>query len=345
VRSKYGRGARDAEAMEGKKASSTKIPTKKGATTTQTTLTDDEIISNAFIMLLAGHETTANTLLFTLLELAQNPASQRRLQQDIDSILGRDSDPATWQYEDTINAMMASMLGACMNETLRWMPPVPEVPKMVTPHRDQPVILEDGKKVDLPAGANLRLAVIGAHRNPRFWPGKPSRVKGREGEDDLDDWVPERWFRSGVIGKETANRDAAAAPIIADLAGKVETETSTVEEISTQFRPVRGSFIPFSDGSRSCLGRRMAQVEMVAALAVVFQRHSVELAVEEWATDDEVEALSDEEKVALYEKARAKARDTIRTAAQIITLKLHGRHVPIRLVPRGQERFVGLVDV
>ncbi|KAJ8124737.1 hypothetical protein O1611_g8903 [Lasiodiplodia mahajangana] len=80
-------------------------------------LDDSEIVGNAFIMFLAGHETTANVMHFSMLELANNPAAQRRLQQDIDAILGRDTDPATWNFEEKVNAMQASMLGAVMNET------------------------------------------------------------------------------------------------------------------------------------------------------------------------------------------------------------------------------------
>ncbi|KAK8005357.1 cytochrome P450 [Apiospora arundinis] len=40
-------------------------------------LTDKEITGNAFIMIVAGHETTANCIHFMLLELANNPAAQR----------------------------------------------------------------------------------------------------------------------------------------------------------------------------------------------------------------------------------------------------------------------------
>ena len=95
-------------------------------------LTDDEIISNAFIMTLAGHETTANVLHFTLIELATNPATQRRLQQDVDALLG-DTDPSTWNYEDNVNELLGNYVGAYINETMRVMPPVTTIPKIVSP--------------------------------------------------------------------------------------------------------------------------------------------------------------------------------------------------------------------
>ena len=78
----------------------------------------------------------------------------------------------------------------------------------------------------------------------------------------------------------------------------------------------------------------------MAVLAVIFQRYSIELAVDEWASDEDVEAMSMEEKKSLYEIAQKKARQTIRTATSIITLRLHSSSVPFRLVTKGQERFI-----
>ncbi|KAI7652911.1 cytochrome P450, partial [Hortaea werneckii] len=64
-------------------------PEKAGASpTNKQLLTDDEILGNAFVFILAGHETAANTIHFSLLFLALHPSSQRRLQKDLDQILG-----------------------------------------------------------------------------------------------------------------------------------------------------------------------------------------------------------------------------------------------------------------
>lgn len=298
-------------------------------------LTRDEIQGNAFIMLVAGHETTANAIHFILLELANNPASQRRLQKDIDEILGK-QDPESWDYETLINPMMASMLGACMNETLRMMPAVVEIPKKVTPSQDQ-VITMDRKKYVMPKGAIISMAAVSVHRNPRYWPSRPSKLAS--GEDDINDWVPERWFRTadGRMIKTTEMEESTAE---ADgLGGYQGPDTS-----AQLFRPERGSYIPFSDGPRSCLGRRIAQVEIIAALAVLFRDYSIELAVEEWASDEELEGISQEDKRSIYEKAQAKSRQKLRAATSVLTLKMNEDHVPVRLVERGQERFVSWVD-
>ncbi|KAI0976691.1 cytochrome P450 [Xylaria arbuscula] len=299
-------------------------------------LDDSEIIGNAFIMFLAGHETTANVMHFTMLELANNPAAQRRLQHDIDTILGRDSDPATWSYEDKVGAMQASMIGAVMNETLRVMPPVVEVPKKTTPTKEQAITI-DGVRHILPPSTYLGLCVVGSQRNPRAWPARPSKITGAP--DDLDDWVPERWFRPSLDESEKQNPDQQV-PETDDFGGYAGPDTS-----ASMFRPVRGSFIPFSEGPRACLGRRLAIVEVLAAVAVIFQKYSIENAVEDWAPDDEVARMDQAQKETLYKKAIQRSRDVLATAEARITLKLHNdQHVPLRLVRRGEERFVNWFD-
>ncbi|KAK3308014.1 cytochrome P450 [Chaetomium strumarium] len=318
VQSKYGaKASKEGGASGGGSGSSAKLE-------------DSDIIGNAFIMTVAGHETTANTLHFALVELAENPATQRRLQRDIDALFG-DADPATWDYEKSINAVLASHVGACVNETLRLVPPVTGVPKIVTPDADQPITI-DGRTHVLPAGTSCTLLAVCAQRNPRWWPTKPSERTGAP--HDLDDFLPERWYRSRSDDEHKDDHDDIDDA--ADYGGFQGSDVS-----ASLYRPVRGSYIPFSDGPRSCLGRRIAMVEMAAVLAVIFQRYSIELAVDEWASDEQVADMSPADRRAVYRKAQDKSRATVNGADSVLTLKLRGgNHVPVRLVKRGMERFV-----
>jgi cytochrome P450 len=294
-------------------------------------LNDMEIIGNAFIMFLAGHETTANVMHFTMLQLANNPSTQRQLQQDIDAILGRDSDPATWNFDEKVAAMQGSMLGAVMNETLRILPPVVEIPKKVTPTQEQSLTM-GGIRRTLPPNMYLGLCVTASQCNPRCWPGRPSKINP-SAADDLGDWVPERWFRPSLVGNSEKDIPEADKE---DFGGYAGPDTS-----SSMFRPVRGSFIPFSDGARSCLGRRIAIVEVIAALAVIFQKYSIENAVDDWASDDEVARMDSAQREGLYKTAVQRSRDVLASCESRITLKLYnGKSVPLRLVKRGEERFV-----
>lgn len=308
----------------------------------KTGLSDGEILGNAFVMILAGHETTANSIHFASVLLATTSSSQRNLQSEIQTIFG-DSDPATWDYDENINALLGGMVGAVLNEELRLMPPVIAIPKTVSAHAPQAVYGPNGEKYILPAGAFISLVSAAVHRNPNYWPSLgPSRVTPTE-KNDLNDFVPERWLvdNHDKTTKETEKPSAEKSD--ADGFGGFTGEASS----ASLFRPAPGAFIAFSEGARSCIGRRLAQVEVVAVLATIFQKYSIELAVDEWATDEEVERMSRAERVAVYTKAIQKARKIIKEEPSMrITLKLHGEidHIPLRVVRKGEERFLGLFE-
>jgi cytochrome P450 len=300
-------------------------------------LSESEILGNAFVLIVAGHETTANSIHFALVMLAMNPASQQRLQKEIKTIFG-DTPPEKWDYESSINKGLGGMIGAVLNEQLRLMPPIISIPKSVRPDQDQTIIVK-GKKIVMPKGAFVALNTVAVHRNPKYWPSRgPSKISGRP--NDLDDFIPERWLvgdgsRSDINTLEDSESEK-------DEFGGFTGQSSAAQ----LFRPVRGSYLPFSDGARSCLGRRLAQVEVVAVFAVTFQKHSIELAVDEWATDDQVAKMSNEEKIVLYGKARQKAEKILRGASTRLTLKLHegDTFIPVRVVRKGEERFINLIE-
>ncbi len=90
--------------------------------TTQT-LTDREMMGNAFVFLMAGHETAANSIYFCLVCLALHVASQRRLQCDLDSIF-HGTPPESWDYDRDFPKLFNSMAGAVLNEELRLFAPI-----------------------------------------------------------------------------------------------------------------------------------------------------------------------------------------------------------------------------
>ncbi|KAH6610778.1 Cytochrome P450, partial [Trichoderma cornu-damae] len=303
-----------------------------GADNKDATLTRQEIIGNAFIMFVAGHETTANAIHFTIIFLATNPEAQRKIQKDVDDILGG-LDPKDWDYDSLANPMTASMIGAAMYETLRLVPAVTEIPKKV--FSDQSFVM-DGTKYVLPKDTGISLVTVSAHTNPRYWPTRPSKIA--PGQSNILDYVPDRWFQAMDRERGQGNEDVAGADS-EDFGG------FQGSDINAQlFKPERGSYIPFSDGARSCLGRRIAVVEIIAALAVIFRSYSIELAVDEWATQEQVDQMSREERARIYKKAQDKSRYTVGRATTRLTLNLHGRHVPVRIVKRGEEKFVDWVD-
>ncbi|EFZ02945.1 Cytochrome P450 CYP534 [Metarhizium robertsii ARSEF 23] len=302
-------------------------------------LNREEILGNAFIMFVAGHETSANTIHFTLINLATNPAAQRLIHKDIDELVGN-SDPSTWDYERLIGPMTGSAIAACMNETLRLIPPGPAIPKQVSRDRDQ-VVNVGGKECLLPKGSMIMLQVLKAHEDPRYWPYEESQLT--PGQDDLRDYKPERWFET-VPGPrcERKETDEERARSESSDGGDYESDEGIDRKPDSNarfFRPRRGAYLPFSDGARSCIGRRVAQVEIMTFLAVLFQRYSVELAPDQWASESEVQRMGREARADVYRTAQAFSRKTLAEAESVITLGLQGKTVPMRLVKRGEEKF------
>ncbi|PNS15035.1 Tryprostatin B 6-hydroxylase [Sphaceloma murrayae] len=263
-------------------------------------LTKSEVIGNAFVFLMAGHETSAHTIQTCILQLAMNPHIQRLLQRDLDSILG--SRPISeWSYESDFPRLNDGWAGAVMCESLRLVPSVINVPKVTVATT---TINVEGRKCVIAPGTDVWLSVAGVGRNPRYWPLANGKMVGEEGagEDDLGSWRAERWMAKGEM-----------------------------------FRPVKGAFIPFSEGQRSCIGQRFARVEIVAVLAAIFKEWSVELVV------DGLKEADEERKREIFEEASKKAAKTFLDGCTIaMTMRFSKGEIPIRLVRRGQESFSGL---
>jgi len=303
---------------------------EKGATNSQL-LTDDEILGNAFVFILAGHETAANTINFSMLYLALHPQSQRRLQKDLDDIFG-DRPVAAWDYDDDVPKLFGSMCGAVMNEELRLIPPVIGIPKTTPQGRPQGLQI-GGRHVTVPPGAYVTLNTAALHRNPKYWP--------HTSEEDLLDFRPERWILDSSSSSNTPHHHADTEQ--PDETLDSDGPDKRPDTSAALFKPPKGGYIPFSDGHRSCLGRRFAQVEILAVLAVIFKTWSVELDVGMFVSEEEMEAAGkgDEgEKRRVWEMAGARARELLREGmGTIITIQMRKGKVPVRFVRRGRERF------
>jgi cytochrome P450 len=302
-----------------------------GITDQKNTTQKSDLLGNAFVIMLAGHETTANTLHFSLIFLAMNWASQKRLQGNVDTIFdGKLINE--WKYEEHFPKLFGGMPAAVMNETLRLLQPVINIPKSTASGRPQRLDI-GGQQYTMPGDTHIFLSA-GTHRNPKYWPAPPNE-SNTDGVKDVDRFRPERWLIDAKPESQIQSSDIDQ--IDAELRGSFDENTS-----AHLFKPVKGSYIPFSDGFRSCIGRRFAQVEIVAVLAVIFSQYSVELAVDDFATDEEVERMLEggEERRELYKKAIDRADDLLKNkVGSIITLQLRGVSIPIRLMKRGEERF------
>jgi cytochrome P450 len=282
-------------------------------------------MGNSFIFIFAGFETSANMLNFTLVHLAVNLAAQAHLQSDIDSIVG--DRPATeWTYAVDMGKLYNSMVGAVLNESLRVTPPVVRLTKI---NRRGPETLNvNGRTITIPHNSLTNIDVVGTGLNKNYWPHRPSKISNKD--HDLEDFVPERWLVANSA-KTSTNQDPFDG-----------LDNVSFEQQGSLFRPAKGISMNFSEGARACPGRRFAQVEITAALSVIFKFYSVELDVSTWASDEEVARMSPIRRKELYGKAIARARKLVRGAIPIIALKIEGEQVQLRFVRRGRERFKDL---
>jgi cytochrome P450 len=82
-------------------------------------LDDAHVIGNVLNMLLAGEETTANTLAWMIDLLARHPAALRRAEEELRSTA---PDPATFTFDQMERL---PYLEACVHETMRLKPVIP----------------------------------------------------------------------------------------------------------------------------------------------------------------------------------------------------------------------------
>eukprot|EP00611_Tribonema_gayanum_P030855 TRINITY_DN869_c0_g3_i6.p1 TRINITY_DN869_c0_g3~~TRINITY_DN869_c0_g3_i6.p1 ORF type:complete len:441 (+),score=103.47 TRINITY_DN869_c0_g3_i6:750-2072(+) len=142
----------------------------RGEDTTSKQLRDD-----LMTMLIAGHETTAAVLTWTLFNLAQNPELTARVQAEIDAVLGPDRLP---EFDDLAPLQLTRL---ALVEALRL---YPEPPVLI-----RRALREDalppggtGTPIRLPRGSDVFISTWNLHRSPALW-------------DAPQEYNPERFMR------------------------------------------------------------------------------------------------------------------------------------------------------
>ncbi|TDH09265.1 hypothetical protein EPR50_G00085060 [Perca flavescens] len=129
-------------------------------------MTEDEVVGQAFVFLLAGYETSSNTLAFTCYLLAIHPECQRKVQEEVDDFFTRHESP------DYTNVQELKYLDMVISETLRLYPPGFRFARDI----DQDCVL-NGQL--LPKGATLEIPAGFLHHDPEHWPEPESFIPER----------------------------------------------------------------------------------------------------------------------------------------------------------------------
>ncbi|THH06465.1 hypothetical protein EW145_g4070 [Phellinidium pouzarii] len=193
---------------------------------TETRLEDSELIGDIFIFLLAGHETTAHTLCFTLGLLALYPDEQELLYKNIMDALPDKRLPAgilsLFTYED-MSAL--SYVTAAFLETLRLFPPVPKIAKKSAEDTILVTTTTSGEKlvVPVPKGASISLHTPGLHYNPRYWKDPYEFRPQRFCEDwPRDAFLPFSGGARSCIGRRFSETEATAILTVLVLRYRIE---------------------------------------------------------------------------------------------------------------------------
>ncbi|KDQ64101.1 hypothetical protein JAAARDRAFT_201503 [Jaapia argillacea MUCL 33604] len=193
-------------------------------------LSESEMYAQMRTMILAGHETSANSLTWTLWELAKNPKMQLRLRREI-----RDAEVAVRQRGDSefrlVDIEAMAYLQAVLKESLRLHPVVPQMQREASKDDvlplHKPIRTNSGKlvsEVPIPKGTQLILSVAGYNRHPDVW------------GLDAHSFNPDRW-----LGNDAKISKIPAVGVV-------------------------GNLLTFSSGIRSCIGWRFAMIEMQTLL-------------------------------------------------------------------------------
>lgn len=204
-------------------------------------MTDEQVRDEAVTMFLAGHDTTANTLNWTWVLLAQHPEIEAKLHDEMDTILeGR-----VPMLADLKRLPYVEMV---IKELMRLYPPA------FTFSRAAAVDTEIGG-YHVPKGAVITVVSYYTHRHADWW-------------EQPEAFMPERF------GQKVYNPSPPSPlPLQGERGVDVEGERSFTNGIRHRY-----AYIPFGAGPRVCIGNSFAMMEAQLMLATIAQRYQLRLA-------------------------------------------------------------------
>jgi cytochrome P450 len=138
-------------------------------------MNDEQLVDNLLTFYLAGHETTAKALTWTLYLLARYPEWARRLEAEVDAAAG-DGDVTA------AHAERMPLVQQVLKESMRLYPPVP----LMTRQAVADTVLE-GREIR--AGTSIVMPIYTIHRHARRW-GSPDAFLPERFAPGREDAIP-----------------------------------------------------------------------------------------------------------------------------------------------------------
>jgi cytochrome P450 len=204
-------------------------------------MTDAQLRFEAMTLFSAGHETTANAMVWTWLLLSENPDAEARLHAELGDVLaGRPPSHADVPRLTYTRAVLA--------ESMRLYPPAWVIAREA---KARHVVGDTGYVI--PAGGVILMPQWVVHRDPRWWP-EPEAFRPERWLERKDDEMRSR----GDEGQDQSN--STPHPL-----------TPSSPHLSSAPRP-RYAYFPFGGGSRQCIGEAFAWLEGILLLATLARR-------------------------------------------------------------------------
>ena len=146
-------------------------------------VTDSDVAGNVLTMLLAGEDTTANTLAWMIWLLSRNPAAMERARNEVKGVLGTERMPSRYEQLGAL-----PFVEACANETMRLKPVAPLI--IVEAIRDTVV-----SGIEVPAGQLVMCLMRPPAVDEKYFP-------------DPQKFDPARWLEPTAKSASSAKRVA-----------------------------------------------------------------------------------------------------------------------------------------
>ena len=208
---------------------------------------DRQLRDDLMTMLIAGHETTAAVLTWTIFCLCKHPDVMKKAAQSIDEIV---QDPNGIPTVEEIRRLRDVRM--CLVEGMRLYPAPPILIRRAIETVDLPKG-GMGKSIQLKKGTDCFVAVWNLHRSPDHW----------ENPNLFD---PSRWDRK-FTNPKIEGWNGYDPELVTGL---------YPNEVATDY-----AYVPFGGGQRRCAGDVFAMMEATVALSVLLKKFSFELACDE----------------------------------------------------------------
>ncbi|XP_076328760.1 cytochrome P450 3A5-like isoform X2 [Tachypleus tridentatus] len=206
-------------------------------------LSDDEVVYNALVTLLAGFETTSSALGYTTHLLVQHPDIQEKLRQEVDELIENEGENL-----DYVSVHKLRYLDQVFSESLRVYPPV-----YLFANREANKDVTYGS-IHIPKGMAVQVPIYNLHHNPGIWPDPekfdPERFSPDNHNYNILAWQPFGHGPRNCIGKSFAQLQAkmALARLVHEyyLTPCEKTETKLAIRTGTStINPANGIFVKF----------------------------------------------------------------------------------------------------